>query len=256
MLSKPQIKLISSLEQKKFRRELGLFVAEGAKIAQEILQSSLKVTNLYASQSWLGTNAALYKGLDAKQVHEVGEREMKSISFLSTPSPVLLLVEIPEPAPYIPLAKIALSLGLEAIRDPGNLGTIIRLADWYGLEQVFCSMDCVDVYNPKTIQATMGSIARVKIHYIDLFALLDENPIDSYAATPAGNIDIHTLEAKPPGILLIGNESAGLSEALLAKARYGVKIPRFGEAESLNAAIATGILLDNFRRIFGRKKFD
>ncbi len=228
-----------------------MFVAEGAKIAQEILLSSLKVINLYATESWLNTNAALFKTLDANQVHEVGEREMKSISYLSTPSPVLLLVQIPEPTPYIPLAKNGLSLGLEAIRDPGNLGTIIRLADWYGLEQVFCTHNCVDIYNAKTVQATMGSIARVKIYYIDLSALLDANPVNSYAATPAGNVDIHTLEAKPPGILLIGNESAGLSEALLAKATYGVRIPRFGEAESLNAAIATGILLDNFKRIFG-----
>lgn len=251
MLSKPQIKLIASLEQKKFRAAHQMFVAEGAKIAQEILQSSLKVINLYGTESWLSANSLLYDHLDAKLVHAVGEREMKQISFLSTPSPVLLLVQIPEPAPYIPLAKNALNLGLEAIRDPGNLGTIIRLADWYGLEQVFCSEDCVDVYNPKTVQATMGSIARVKVHYLDLFSLLDENPIDSYAATPTGKVDIHTLEAKPPGILLIGNESSGLSEALLAKATYGVKIPRFGEAESLNAAIATGILLDNFRRIFG-----
>ncbi|MGZ5283491.1 MAG: TrmH family RNA methyltransferase, partial [Bacteroidia bacterium] len=240
-----------SLDQKKFRKEHQLFVAEGAKIAQEILQSSLKVTNLYASESWLSTNSVLYKSLDPNVVYEVGDREMKQISFLSTPSPVLLLVQIPEPEPYIPLTKNALSLGLEAIRDPGNLGTIIRLADWYGLEQVFCSEDCVDVYNPKTVQATMGSIARVKIHYLDLSALLDENKVDSYAATPTGETNIHTLEAKPPGILLIGNESAGLSEALLAKATYGVKIPRFGEAESLNAAIATGILLDNFKRIFG-----
>ncbi|RYD81205.1 MAG: RNA methyltransferase [Sphingobacteriales bacterium] len=251
MLSKPQIKLIASLEQKKFRRELGLFVAEGAKIAQEILQSSLKVTNLYAAGNWLRENHHFYKNLDANIVHEVGDREMKSISFLSTHSPVLLLVQIPEPSAYIPLSKNALSLGLQSIRDPGNLGTIIRLADWYGLEQVFCSEDCADVYSPKTIQATMGSISRVKIQYTDLLELLDENRIDSFAATPSGETDIHTLEAKPPGILLIGNESAGLSEALLAKATYGVKISRFGEAESLNAAIATGILLDNFKRIFG-----
>jgi TrmH family RNA methyltransferase len=246
MLSKAQIKLIKSLSQKKYRREHRLFLAEGTKIAHEILHSGLEVQKLYALASWLDENGdMLAKGVP---VESVTEKELESISALTTPQEVLLLVKMPK---LPPLQKELLMLALESIRDPGNLGTIIRLADWYGLRQIILSPDCVDAYNPKVVQSTMGSIARVSCHYLPLTETFEKLKLPVYAAALGGETDVHRLSRFQEGILLIGNESEGLSEEMLHRSQHRISIPRVGEAESLNAAIATGILLDNLRRMMG-----
>jgi TrmH family RNA methyltransferase len=226
-----------------------MFIAEGTKIAQELIGSYITINKLYATQSWLDNHNTLFNKSLIQRAEVVDERELKQISFLTTPQDVVILAEIPEEhSPVLPL-KEKLALGLESIRDPGNMGTIIRLADWYGLTEIFCSHDCVDVYSPKVVQATMGSIARVKVHYVDLRDIITRVGMDIYAAVLGGEVNVHQLQHLDNAFLLIGNEGQGLSEDLLSGDINRVSIPGFGGAESLNAAIATGILLDNFRRV-------
>jgi TrmH family RNA methyltransferase len=253
MISKSQLKFINSLSQKKYRKKFQVFLAEGAKIAEEMLDSELSLHKLYATAHWLDKNRAKWTHFGEEIVQEVSEKELSQISQLSTPQEVLLLMEIPEnEAPDEPSVISGLNLALESIRDPGNLGTIIRLADWYGLSHIYCSADCADAYNPKVVQASMGSIARVKVIYTDLPELLMECPLPSYAALLEGELNIHELKPAGDGaLLLIGNESRGINHDLSVHCTYTLKIPSFGKAESLNAAIATGILLDNFRRLIG-----
>jgi TrmH family RNA methyltransferase len=249
MISKSQIKLITSLAHKKYRREHRMFVAEGAKIALEALQSQMTVHNVFALPAWLSANSASLVNISQEKIIPIDEREMGHVSQLSTPSPVLALLALPEYEPEMPVKGI--NLCLESIRDPGNLGTIIRLADWYGLDRIYCSEDCVDAYNSKVVQGSMGSIMRVKVHYLpSLEILADESGLPGYAAVLDGDLNLHTMqEIKKDCLLFIGNESQGLSETLAAKAAHTVSIPRFGEAESLNAATATAVMLDNFVRL-------
>jgi TrmH family RNA methyltransferase len=249
MISKSQIKLITSLAHKKYRKEHQLFVAEGAKIVLEALQSQMRVQNVFALSEWISANSASLVNIPQEKIIPIDEREMKQVSQLSTPSPVLALLTLPEFELVMP--ERGINLCLESIRDPGNLGTIIRLADWYGLDSIYCSEDCVDAYNSKVVQGSMGSIMRIKVHYVDsLEILVSESKLPAYAAVLNGDLNLHTIqEIKKDCLLLIGNESQGLSEALAARAAFKVSIPQFGQAESLNAATATAVLLDNFKRL-------
>ncbi len=240
MLSKVQIKTIQALQHKKHRQKSGRFVAEGIKITEELLRSKeIGVEALYALPPRLERLTAMAKAGVA--LTAVTERELKRISNLNTPQEVLAICGIPENgAP--PRLNGKITLLLEAIRDPGNMGTIIRIADWFGIPQLVLSPDCVDVYNPKTIQATMGSIGRVNIWSGNLSTALDKNHgIPLYATTLNGKPITHFRKIKE-GIIAIGNESAGLSKGLLERADEYLTIPRHGEAESLNAAIAAGIV--------------
>jgi RNA methyltransferase, TrmH family len=249
MISRSQIKFITSLSHKKYRKAHQMFVAEGAKIAEEVLQSQIPVENLFAAEEWIASNAELLKGVPKDKIQSVDERQMEQVSQLSTPSPVLLVLRLPE-YEYSPPGE-GLNLCLESIRDPGNMGTIIRLADWYGMGQLYCSEDCVDAYNPKVVQASMGSIVRVQVHYVSsLEETIFKPGLKTYAAVLSGELNLHQLvEVNKDCILLIGNESQGLSESALSRADYRISIPRFGQAESLNAATATAVLLDNFKRL-------
>lgn len=226
-----------------------MFVAEGAKIAEEVLRSQIPAEIVLAYPDWLSSNSDSLANVPENKIYTVDERQMALVSQLSTPSPVLLVLKLPE-YDYSPPAK-GINLCLESIRDPGNMGTIIRLADWYGLEHIYCSDDCVDAYNPKVVQASMGSIARVRVHYLSsLEETIARAGLKSYAAVPAGEVGLHQLKAiENDCTILIGNESQGLSGSVLTKADYRISIPRFGLAESLNAATATAVLLDNFRRL-------
>jgi len=225
-----------------------MFVAEGAKIAHDILKSSLKVRNLYATPLWLSKNTALYTNNKGLEVNEVSEEEMQKISGLTTPQDVLLLVQMPEETDDL-VIKGPLALAVESIRDPGNLGTIIRICDWYGIDRLYCSIDCADAYNPKTVQATMGSIARVEVIYTDLDVLIDRNKTHkSYAATLDGKINVHKMNASGPALLVIGNEAHGISKELLNAISETIMVPGYGQAESLNASIAAAVLVDNLIR--------
>ncbi|WP_420826297.1 TrmH family RNA methyltransferase [Chitinophaga solisilvae] len=240
MLSKAQIKYIQSLQHKKNRQKSSQYIAEGDKIVQELLQAGMPVKAVYATGEWLGQHTALLSRLPADAVKTVDAVLLKQLSSLTTPNNAMALLDMPAADNTLP-QRGTVVLALEAIQDPGNMGTLIRIADWFGIPQVICSPDCVDVYNPKTIQATMGSIARVRIAEHDIKELLRQTALPSYAATLHGE-DITAFGKLPEGIILIGNEGRGLTEETIALATHRITIPRLGGAESLNAAIAAGII--------------
>jgi TrmH family RNA methyltransferase len=243
MLVKSQVKYIQSLSQKKLRDEENVFVAEGPKIINELLQSgNIRAQQIFATKEWI-----THKGLDPAILVELSNSELERISFQQAPNQVLGVFAKPVFPNTIPWNN-SISLMLDTIQDPGNMGTIMRCADWFGIKRIVCSRDCADVFNPKVVQSSMGSIARVQVFYEDLSAFLKEhNNVPVYAATLDGK-DLYSYSGIQGGIVLIGNESKGIQEELLEKSRYRITIPRKGEAESLNAAVATGIILSHIVR--------
>ncbi|KJD35879.1 RNA methyltransferase [Tamlana sedimentorum] len=242
MLSKSQIKLITSLKQKKYRQQHGLFVVEGIKTITELLQSSFNLQKLYTTKSFK---------IDANnnKIDEIliSDSDLKRISFLANPNTALAIFEIPKPKK---IEKSGLILALDAIRDPGNLGTIIRLCDWFGIKNLVCSNQTVDCYNPKVVQATMGSITRININYVNLENFLKSTNLPIYGAFMDGT-NVYQKQALADGILVMGNEANGISEPIEALITEKLSIPRFGDlqaTESLNVATATAILLSEFRR--------
>ena len=249
MISKNKIKYIRSLELKKNRNKEGKFVAEGFKVVDDLL--ALQPADLIvATQEWLhGKHFA-----DQTEVIEVTEEELKKVSFLQHPQQVLAVFGQATSGDYS-INTNELSLALDGVQDPGNLGTIIRIADWFGITHIYCSQDTADVYNPKVVQATMGSIARVKVEYGNLLALVESLPADVpvYGTLLDGdNIYQQTLENR--GLIVMGNEGKGISPALAKKVNRKLLIPNFPEgratADSLNVAIATAITCSEFRRNF------
>ncbi|MCX6319741.1 MAG: RNA methyltransferase [Bacteroidetes bacterium] len=240
MLSKSKVKYIQTLGQKKFREAEGLFIAEGPKLVAELLQVVPgHISAVFALEEWLNEHHSLLTHVEA---HPVTEIELEKISQLTTPNQVLALVKQFDNETLLP-AKNKITLALDDIRDPGNLGTIIRIADWFGIPQIVCSRHCADVYNSKVVQSTMGSIARVHIVYTDLEEWLIQNrDVTVYAAMLEGK-PVHTIGAIKEGILVIGNEAQGIKEDIAGLVNEKITIPRKGSAESLNAAVATGILL-------------
>jgi RNA methyltransferase, TrmH family len=242
MLVKSKLKYIQTLGQKKFRQEERIFIAEGPKIVAELLQARKQaVKEIYAVKEWIEENTELLKQVNCT---EITGQELERISQLSTPNKVLALVQqFEEPGGII--TKDRITLVLDAVQDPGNLGTIIRIADWFGITQIVCSEDSADVYNPKVVQATMGSIARVNVAYMDLEEWLAAQEGISIYAAMLGGMDITEMKRISEGIIIIGNESKGISQGLLNMADTKITIPKKGNAESLNAAIATGIILSH-----------
>ncbi len=244
MLSKTMVKYIQSLGHKKLRDEGGIFIAEGHKVVAELFASGkFKCKLLCAVSEWMNDNKILLTGLSAENKIEISETELQKISLLTTPNSVLAIFykKVKESVDL----KNNLSLMLDGIQDPGNMGSIIRNADWFGVKNIICSNNCVDSYNPKVVQSTMGSLARVNIVYTDLKIFLDKNKeIKTYAATLDGEI-IFSFKKIKEGIILIGNESKGVSGELLNLCSNKITIPKHGEAESLNAAVACGIILSH-----------
>ncbi|MBP6456300.1 MAG: RNA methyltransferase [Chitinophagaceae bacterium] len=234
MLTKAQVKHISSLGIKKYRQEFQQFVIEGPKMVDELLQSKLEIEKIYALNSW---HSSFLKNLHTVEIIE--DYELKKISQLETPNEVLAIARFKKEKINFNLDNI--SIALDDIQDPGNLGTIIRIADWYGINQIYCSPKTVDMYNTKTIQASMGSIFRVSIHYVDLIKELSPLKERCMAAVLNGT-SIKECKLPTNGILIIGNESKGINEDLLKICNHKISIPRKGKAESLNAAIACGII--------------
>jgi len=241
MLSKKQIKLITSLKQKKYRLQHQLFVAESKKSILELLNSNLQLHQLF-------TTTFEFDVSDVLQIM-ITPKELNKISFLKTPNIALAVFEIPKPEP-IDFSKLI--IGLDDVRDPGNLGTIIRLCDWYGVKDLVCSLETVDCYNPKVIQATMGSIARVNVSYLDLESFLySQQTIQKFGAFMDGE-NVYDMNLPITGILVLGNEANGISKEVESQITRRISIPRFGdlkETESLNVANATAILLSEFKRI-------
>ncbi len=241
MVSRSQLKYIQSLGQKKHRDIDGVFVAEGPKLVKELVQNkNVGLTQIFALDEWIIENKDLLMSIN---VTTISEAELERISQLKTPHKVLAIVKKFETNE--PVIKERISLVLDTIQDPGNLGTIIRIADWFGISQVICSNDCADMYNSKVIQATMGSIARVNVFYTDLYVWLKQNSdVRVYAATLEGK-DVTKMSTIREGLIVIGNESMGIDKNLLQFTNEKISIPRVGSAESLNAAVATGIILSH-----------
>ncbi len=229
VISKNKIKLIRSLETKKGREKVGLFVAEGPKVVKDLLQA----------------------GFIAKEVFEDIE-DIKKISFLQHPQSMLGVFHLPTNR-FKELSMNQLVLALDGVQDPGNLGTIIRVADWFGIKDIFCSLDTADCWNPKVVQATMGSIARVQLHYVDLNKMVESLPADyPIYATLLDGENIYKQELSHHGMIVMGNEGKGISPLLRTKINRKLYIPSYSSdgntAESLNVAIATSIVCAEFRR--------
>ena len=237
MVSKNQIKLINSLQQKKYRNEYQLFIAEGIKVIQELFQSQYIAEHFYTTNPDLSISAAPIPEI-------IAESDLKKISCLKTPNDCLAVFRIPKTKP---INLTGLVVCLDDVRDPGNLGTIIRIADWYGIQKIICSEGTVDLYNPKVISSTMGSFTRVSLFYTDLVKYLKGQQKPIYGAF-LDSENVHTLKFAPSGYIIIGNEANGISEAVEEVVTHKITIPRFGGAESLNAGIATAVICDNLRR--------
>jgi RNA methyltransferase, TrmH family len=244
MLIKSKVKYIQSLSHKKLRDEEGVFVAEGPKIVEEMLRSpNIALKELLATEEWLAHHNKDHNDIRSL-ITEIDSPSLERISFQTTPNQVLGIFKKPtfkEPVNF----SGELSLVLDTIQDPGNMGTIIRCADWFGIKYVICSRECADPFSPKVVQSSMGSIGRVRIIEEDPIALLTKHSdIAAYAAALDG-MPIEKMEPVKEGFIIIGNESKGISDALKQKATKKITISRKGGAESLNAAVATGIILSH-----------
>jgi len=239
MISKANIQLVKSLQDKKQRQKYNQFVVEGEKSITELLKSPFDTVKLYAVSTFLEQNFQLLKSVSYE---EVNEKELKQMSAHMAPQKALAVVRIPEEEPIKKNTKLILAL--DEIQDPGNLGTIIRIADWYGIEHIVCNKGCTDAYNPKCINSSMGSFLRVKLHCQDIVELAEQTQLPLMVAVLEGQ-NIHQGSLPKEGILVIGNEGHGVNDFIISKAKYKLTIPKYGGAESLNAAISTAIILDN-----------
>lgn len=240
MLSKNEVKYIQSLFHKKTRDQERLFIAEGTKLADEFISNGWQYKKIYATKDWLDKN------LHAHHATEVSEAELKKISQFTTPHEVVLIAEKkPVAEKFIFTGKI--TVVLDGVQDPGNLGTIIRICDWFGVNQIVASEDTADQYNAKVVQASMGSIMRVSILYGPACEAIKNANVTVYGAVLSGK-DIFSMHPLKEGIIVIGNESKGIREPLLSMMNEAITIPRKGQAESLNAAVATGIILSQLTR--------
>ncbi len=255
MLSKPTKQFVRSLKIRKFREASRSFIIEGTRSVMDILHSGLTIHSVYATPAWLQKYHAHLADMTDRCVI-ISEQEMKAISSLTTPQDVLAVAGIPESILNPAALAGELVLMLDEIRDPGNLGTIIRTADWFGIRYIICSTGCVDVYNPKVVQATMGSIARVQVYYTSLSSFLQHhNPSLTVYGCLLDGTDIRSARLEQKGIILLGNESNGISPQLLPFVQIKLTIPSFiphpdmssGGADSLNAAQACSIVCFAFR---------
>ena len=238
MVGKSQIKFVSGLQQKKIRKQKGLFIAEGIKLIDEFLNTGFGIFKLYT------THPELFK-IKAEKIVVVSSQELKQLSNQKTPNAAIALFKIPKPQT---LSKDGLLVALQDVQDPGNLGTIIRLCDWFGVKDLVCSPTTADCYNPKVVQASMGSLARVRVHYFELMEFLKDNSLNIYGAFTKGK-NVYHCDLPKKGILLMGNEGGGISEEISGLVDHKITIPSFSkDTESLNVATATAILLNEFRR--------
>ncbi|WP_422859195.1 TrmH family RNA methyltransferase [Flagellimonas sp. S174] len=240
MVTKNQIKLVRSLQQKKYRNQQGLFVVEGLKTVREILKSELKTFGIFVDKESYKTDLGDLAVL-------VSSKVIAQMSGQANPSGVIGVFHIPE---LMDFSLEGWVVALDAIRDPGNLGTIIRLCDWFDIKHIICSKDTVDCYNPKVLQATMGSIARVDIRYLDLVDFFEKHPLTPIVGAFMNGNSLYKASFSGSGILIMGNEANGISKAIEDKVTHRIGIPQFGETttESLNVASATAILLSEIKR--------
>jgi TrmH family RNA methyltransferase len=239
MVSKNQIKLINSLQQKKYRKLHNLFIAEGKKVIQELIDAHFSLEHLFVTKTNL---------FDQKYAANlILDSELKKISALTSANDCLAVFKIKENSTS---TSSGLELALDTIKDPGNMGTIIRLCDWFGISKIICTEETVDMYNPKVVQATMGSLARVNVVYTNLETYLKATDLEIFGTFMEGE-NIYTKELPASGILVMGNEANGISSEIESLVTQKISIPRFGnlqQTESLNVATATAIFLSEFKR--------
>lgn len=245
MVSKSQISFIKSLHQKKYRKENGIFIIEGIKSIEEFIQSNYQVHSIYYLAQYQSSLTALPANI---KLFEVNNVELDKISTLQTPQGILALVHLPKPAVLNAASlKNAFTLVLDGVQDPGNMGTIIRTADWFGFKQIICSNNCVEVYNPKTVQATMGSLSRIDIYYEDLPTVLKDLDLPVFGAVLNGK-SMYKTDWGNEGLVILGNEGQGITPEVMKFITNPVTIPRTGSAESLNVAISAAILCADISR--------
>lgn len=245
MLSKSQINSIKSLQQKKFRREQGFFLAEGHKSIAEFANSPYRIDTVYHTPAFDSKVLKLSQKINSC---EISVTDLEKISSLKTPQEVVARITIPD---WPPLTQNELrgrfSLVLDGIQDPGNMGTIIRIADWFGIQDIICSEDTVDAYNPKVVQASMGSLARIKVHSLDLASFLSKIQLPIFGALLNGE-NIYTADLGGEGLIIMGNEGNGIRPEIEKLVTRAITIPRIGMAESLNVAIATALFCSEISR--------
>lgn len=242
MLSKATIKYIQSLQHKKFRDEAGCFVAEGPKLVPELLAAAdFACEKIYASETWLQAQDTQWQQKHSACLEPVKDFELEKISGLTHANQVLAVFH-KKPAVEMPSLHHKISLLLDDIQDPGNMGTIIRIADWFGIKNIICSLHSADMYNPKVVQSTMASLGRMNIFYRNIEAWGSQTKLPVYAASLHGQA-LSAFSSIAEGVLVIGNESHGVRQSMLDICTAQITIPRIGAAESLNAAVATGIIL-------------
>lgn len=247
-ISKRQFKFLNALQVKKYRKQHQSFVVEGEKSVTETLESAYQVNELYCSEQFAGDHASLLQNSPA-QVFVVPAGELKKASHFQTNNSCLAVVQIPDAAPIAALQNNEYALVLDGIQDPGNLGTIIRIADWYGIRSIIASPDTVDIYNPKVIAACMGSFLRITIHYIALDAYFKELVAPQIYGAFLDGENLHEWSfPKESGYIVLGNESQGIRTYLQPYINNKITIPRFGQAESLNVAMATAIICDHVKK--------
>lgn len=245
MLSKAQISLITSLQNKKYRKQHGLFIVEGIKSVAEFVSSSYQVESIFYTGD---ANTKVGKISHNIKSYALTEAEFQKISTLKSPQGILALVKLPA-AQRLDIVdlKNSFTIVLDDVQDPGNLGTIIRTAEWFGISHIICSVGTVDAYNPKVVQATMGSLARIQIHYTDIQKLIAETQLPVYGALLRGQ-SIYQMDWGNEGLIVMGNEGNGISAAIENLVDHAVTIPRIGQAESLNVAVATTVFCSEIAR--------
>ena len=246
MLSKNQIKKLRALQRKKERRSSGLYVVEGKKIVEEILQSNSEWFELYATSTWFDVHSEL---ADRPNSFEMSDKDLAQVSTLKTPNEVLLVLKQYKELDFSLVKSNQLVIALDGVKDPGNMGTIIRLADWFGVEHILCTSDSVDQYNPKTVQSAMGSISRVQVHYGDLAHMLSNLDTHQIYVCDLDGTSIYKTDFAEKSVLLMGSESHGISDEILDLVNQKITIPTFSKSgiDSLNVATATAIVLFEFR---------
>jgi RNA methyltransferase, TrmH family len=239
-ISKNKIKWIRSLQQKKTRDEEGLFVLEGEKMVDELIRTFPQLIHTIVHTSDFTVSAPL----SSYESYEVSQTVLEQVSGFKTPNKALAVLK--KSIHSLP-NKDKLILALDDVQDPGNMGTIMRIADWFGIEDIVCSNETVEHYNPKVVQSSMGAILRIRVHYTDLIEFLNDYPDPVYGALLEGD-NIYTTKLSDKGIILLGNEGKGISKSLQEKITHKISIPRFGQAESLNVSVAAGIIVSEFKR--------
>lgn len=243
-LSKNKLKYLRSLKLKKFRQKYNNFIVEGDKIVSELLESkSLEIEGIFATEEWINSNSHLLYTYTSI-INVASEPDLKTITFFNTPSQVYVIVKRPDASIANNFLTNDFALFLDDIQDPGNLGTILRIADWFGIPNVICSEKCVDIYNHKVIQSSMGAFLRVNVIPASFKKIYQQYPDIPYYGTVLEGNNLFEEKFKEKGIVVIGNEGKGISDAILEKLTHRISIPKGknGGAESLNAAVATGIV--------------